>query len=162
MEVTLALAVGGIVLLLTRAVGESLMNSAATLAVVTVDAERAANGERILRGLVGRMEVTDTSRLFAGSIDKVEADSWCAASTGGWARCRITLRIRLDSLLLISDRGDSINLFGLTKGSEFRYLIGARDGGTMIRRWTGTMRLPIAIVIVQPDDTLFLPAGDRG
>ena len=162
LQAVLALAVAGIVLLAARMLIESLMDGAERVNGVSSAIDREANGRQLMRALVARMEVTDTSRLFAGDERAIVADSWCETPFGGTARCRLSLRIANDSVLAIVDGASATTVMQSGPRAEFRYLADGRDGGTWIRHWGHSLTMPLAIVLVRSADTVFFPIGDRG
>ena len=161
LEIVVALAIAGIVLLTARQLAVSVMHGAARVEETAASADRDANGERVLRALIARMEVTDTSRLFAGDETSNVADSWCDSRYGGVARCRLSLRIGRDTVWMVQDSAAPAALMRVERGAEFRYLADAHDGGTWIRHWGRSLTLPMAIVLMQ-SDTSYFRIGDRG
>lgn len=161
LEIVVALAIAGIVLLTARQLALSVMQGAERVEHTATGADRDANGERVLRALIARMEVTDTSRLFAGDETSNVADSWCETRYGGLSRCRLSLRIARDTLWMVQDSIAPVGLLGVGTGAAFRYLADAHDGGTWIRHWGRSLTLPQAIVLIR-SDTSYFRIGDRG
>ena len=97
-ELVVAITLSGIVLLGARALWESLAGSVDRLRAQVADDARDENGERLLRSLVGRLEVgTDQSREFAGDERHTTFTTWCEVPAGWQERCAATLAIEPDS-----------------------------------------------------------------
>ncbi|MGH7647953.1 MAG: prepilin-type N-terminal cleavage/methylation domain-containing protein [Gemmatimonadaceae bacterium] len=170
-EVLVALMVGAIVLLGAHRVLAILTDEAHALKRRAADTDRAANGERLLRDIVGQLEVGSPGTVpFSGSLDTVRFSSWCESPAGWLERCAVTLsfaprgdRVQLRAQLGAQPPLDVLD--GLTSGS-FRYLESAAAGGQWFQRWgTGiTAPLGIGIVAARGDtvDTLLVRIGPRG
>jgi prepilin-type N-terminal cleavage/methylation domain-containing protein len=92
LEVVVALAVGGVLLLGARRMLETVGDGAQGITEAAKAADREANGERLLRALLGRLEVgTDSTRTFSGEEQAARFTSWCDVPAGWQERCIVTL-----------------------------------------------------------------------
>jgi len=166
-EVMVALVVSAIVLLGARQMFEGVADQAHRIVASAAETDRDANAERLLRELVGRLEVgTGEGTEFAGDPASASFASWCEVSAGWEERCHVTLTIESDSgrgvLLLRTSAGDSIRLSSGFHEGAISYLSAADAGGTWMRLWGVGITAPLALRIVIGRDTLFVPIGERG
>lgn len=165
-EIVVAMTVGAIVLIGVRqaAVGVADLSDA-TLARAR-SAERAANGERLLRRLVAEMEPDSGS--FGGLVGDsahAEFEGWCDAPDGWQERCRLQLKVESDSgarLVVRSTTGLRQSLVEPRAKMSLCYLFDAGDGGRWRADWDGRLALPLAIGLVIGSDTTLVPVGVRG
>lgn len=167
LEVILALAIGGVVLVTARALVEELADQARRLARQTAVDDQRTNGERMLRALAGAVEVaTPESGPFDGNADRVQFTTWCNAPAGWMERCAVTLAfVNVSGApALVADlptRGRVVLAQGFARG-VFRYLMTAGAGGRWSARWGPGPRAPLALGVVLDTDTLIVRMGDRG
>lgn len=166
-EVMVALVVGALVLLGARAMLEALGGDAQTVARVAAQADREANGVRLLRELAGRLEVgTDQSGPFAGGPLATTFTSWCDVPAGWQERCRVTLRLertpRGVGLVAAIDGARPVLLLDGYHTGALRYLASAAHGGQWFQTWGEGITAPIAIGIILDADTTLVPIGARG
>lgn len=166
-EVVIALAIGGTVLLIARGLLEQLASDAERLVVHAATADSRANAERSLRELVGRLEVgTDTTRRFVGRERAARFTSWCEMPRGWQERCMVVLAIDMEgsepTLAASLSTGELLVMRrGFTHGS-LRYLGDAARGGVWFQSWGESISAPLAIGVVLDADTLILRIGERG
>lgn len=166
-ELMVALVVSAIVVLGARMLLEQLGESAHRTIVAATRADRAANGERLLRDLAERLEVgtTDATR-FSGEPATASFSSWCDVPSGWQERCAVTLVATNEggraSLAARLDRGDAITLFVRDAPIELRYLDDPRAGGRWFTSWGAGITAPLAIAVISGADTLIVRIGDRG
>jgi prepilin-type N-terminal cleavage/methylation domain-containing protein len=172
LEIVVAIAVAGVVLLGARTLLESLAATSRHLSGAAGAADADANGERLLRTIVGRMEVAAESGLaFGGDEQSVRFTSWCDVPNGWLERCTVTLSVDSGShpgesvvVALLETRGRSERIAlrrGFARGS-FRYLNDPADGGTWLRMWGRGLSAPLAFGVLLDGDTLIVRIGDRG
>jgi hypothetical protein len=126
------------------------------------------NGERLLRSLVGRLEVgTDQSHEFAGDEHRVQFTTWCDMPAGWQERCDAVIGIEPDTgtgLQLVAhlSTGEVIALHrGFTTGT-LRYLNDPVGRGVWFRIWGHGITAPLAIGVVTDGDTAIVRIGERG
>ena len=91
-EVLVALALSGLVLLSAHALLSGVGDRAHALALGADTLTARATGARTLRLLVGQLEVgTPASGPFAGAPGEVSSTSWCDMPAGWQERCAVTL-----------------------------------------------------------------------
>jgi prepilin-type N-terminal cleavage/methylation domain-containing protein len=170
-EVLVALVVGSIVLLGAHRVLEILTDRAHALIRHEMDSDRDANGERMLRDLVGQLEVGSPGTVsFTGSPDTVRFSSWCESPEGWHERCQVTLsfvaRGDHESLQMQSVTGQPVDLLQGFSNGAFRYLESAAGGGQWFQRWGAGITAPLGIGVVlereHAVDTMVLRIGPRG
>lgn len=167
LEVTVALAVAALVLLGARAVLERMGDGADAIAAHAEAADRAANGERTLRALAGRLEVPPgEEEAFAGTPRAARFRTWCEVPDGWLERCRAVVGVvRLEdgtALVASLSTGGTVPLLRGLDGAELRYLRDAADGGLWLERWRSAVEAPLAIGVVVPGDTVIVRIGERG
>jgi prepilin-type N-terminal cleavage/methylation domain-containing protein len=167
-ELIVAITISGIVLLGARALWESLAQSVDRLRGQATVAERRANGERLLRSLVGRLEVgTDQSHEFAGDARHASFTTWCDMPAGWQERCAVDLAIEPDSantLRLVArlSTGEVIALQRGFRTGALRYLNDPIGGGIWFRIWGHGITAPLAIGVITDGDTAIVRIGERG
>jgi prepilin-type N-terminal cleavage/methylation domain-containing protein len=158
-ELIVAIMISGIVLLGARALWESLAGSVDRLRLEASADARVANGERLLRSLVGRLEVgTDQSHEFAGDEQHATFTTWCDAPAGWQERCDAELAIEPDSggaeqLVARLSTGEVITLERGFSTGVLRYLNDPAGGGVWFRIWGHGITAPLAIGAITDGDT---------
>jgi prepilin-type N-terminal cleavage/methylation domain-containing protein len=167
-ELMVAIALSGIVLLGARALWESLASSVDRLrSEATVDGAD-VNGERLLRSLVGRLEVgTDQSHEFAGDEHQARFTTWCDMPAGWLERCAAVIGIEPDSgtgLALVArlSTGEVITLQRGFGSGMLRYLNDPIGRGVWFRIWGHGITAPLAIGVITDGDTAIVRIGERG
>jgi prepilin-type N-terminal cleavage/methylation domain-containing protein len=167
-ELMVAITISGVVLLGSRALWESLAGSVDRLRTQAAIAARDANGERLLRSLVGRLEVgTDRSREFAGDPQHATFTTWCDVPAGWQERCEAVLAIEPDSVgtLRLVARLSTGEVIVLERGFQtgvLRYLNDPIGGGIWFRIWGHGITAPLAIGVITDGDTAIVRIGERG
>jgi hypothetical protein len=163
--------VGSIVLLGAEHVLAALTDEAQVIAARALHADREANGEGVLRALVGRLEIgTAGSIPFSGDSGAVRFSSWCEVPASWLERCAVTLAFdsidRQPVLVARLDHAAPIVLVrGFSRGA-FRYLESAAAGGQWFEQWGTGITAPLGIGALLDrgarTDTLLLRVGPRG
>jgi prepilin-type N-terminal cleavage/methylation domain-containing protein len=167
-ELMVAITLSGIVLLGARALWESLASSVDRLRTSATADARDANGERLLRSLVGRLEVgTDQSHEFAGDEQHMRFTTWCDMPAGWQERCDAVIGIEPDSggqfaLVARLSTGEIIPVErGFARG-VLRYLNDPVGRGVWFRIWGHGITAPLAIGVITDRDTTIVRIGERG
>lgn len=167
-EVIVAVTLSAIVLLGARALWESLAGSVDRLRTRATADARVVNGERLLRSLVGRLEVgTDLSHEFAGDEREAHFTTWCDMPAGWQERCDAVIGIEADSgagLRLVArlSTGERITLQRGFATGALRYLNDPIGGGVWFRIWGHGITAPLAIGVITDGDTAIVRIGERG
>jgi len=166
-EVLVALAISGVLLLGARALLDQMGEIGHHITAAAARADREANADRLLRSLLGRLEVgTDSTRIFAGDEQRAQFPTWCDVPAGWQERCTATVAIETagDASVLQAtlSTGETVIIrAGFARG-ELRYLTDAAAGGTWFRRWGKAVTPPLALGFVLDRDTLIVRIGVRG
>jgi prepilin-type N-terminal cleavage/methylation domain-containing protein len=183
-EVLIALAIGGMVLLGAHALLTALADEEHRISATAAVTDAAANGERLLRALVGQIEVgTDESAPFEGTPAAARFTTWCEVPAGWQERCAVTLAIESaagDSLAndlhdgathfsraaraLVARFADgrAVVLDRAVEPDGLRYLESAAHGGHWFRVWGAGITAPLALGVLRGRDTLIVRIGERG
>jgi prepilin-type N-terminal cleavage/methylation domain-containing protein len=167
MEVVVALALAGGLLLGARWMLAAAGDGAERVIAEAGEADRAANAERLLRDLALRTEARfREGPRFRGDGRAVRWGSWCDVPAGWQERCEVTLALlrgRERNVLALSLPGGALVPVraGFSDG-KLLYLRSAREGGIWADRWDSDPELPLAIGVVLDRDTLLVRIGRRG
>ena len=165
-EVVVALAISALVILAARMLLENLGSGAERIERATRDADQDANGERLLRALVGQIEVGARRETFGGDEQSAQFTSWCRSPRGWLERCRITLSIEMadgaPALTTTLPENDRVVLYRARHTLRLRYLVDPSAGGTWFVKWGDGLLVPRAIGVVADSDTLIIRIGERG
>jgi len=169
-----ALAVSGVVLVGGRLMFESMSGAAIHTIRSAQDADRVANADRLLRSLVGRLEVgTDHARHFGGDERSVHFTTWCDTPAGWLERCDAVIGFEphdgtpalVAHLTPVEPHGDlGPRVFVVATGfrtGTLRYLNDPRAGGRWFVRWGEAISAPLALGIVLDSDTSIVRIGER-
>lgn len=164
-ELLVAVAVTGVVLLCARALADGL--TATQMAVErkrrSVDASEI--GERLLRGVALNFQSANAeSEMFAGAADSARFTSWCPSAQGWLDRCLV--RLRIDNGLVLQFTNFDERLAADRRAVALLFLQDATRGGTWTSEWSPSRTAPMAIGIVRVgavgSDTVILRIGARG
>jgi prepilin-type N-terminal cleavage/methylation domain-containing protein len=171
-EVIVALTITSLLLLGARAIFEQLADGAEQVVRAAAAGDAQANGDRLLRDLVERIEVEpgDTTGVgahaFMGEAGGARFWTWCDVPAGWQERCHVTLGLlaeRSDTVLVVAiDGGEVLPIRRHLYRGNLAYLLDAGNGGQWSRRWESVITPPLAIGVLSPADTLLLRIGDRG
>ena len=168
-ELVVALAVGGVAILGARSILATLADHADSIALVAAETDRIANGERMLRAIVGRLDISADSAAFAGDEHQMRFTSWCEVPSGWQERCKVTLAVipsatssDTEVVAVVLSTGEVIALLARPPPMRFRYLLDPGHGGRWLERWGAGITAPVAVGIVNESDTLIVRIGGRG
>ena len=167
-ELLVALMVSAVVLLGARMISESVADGAARVASQSRDDERAANGDHLLRMLVGHAEVAmSETETFGGDSTHATFTSWCDVPAGWQERCQVTVRVAPatdgDATLDVeAGRGVVVHVRARGTHLALRYLTDARFGGRWTSTWPPALTAPVALGAMSESDTLIVRIGGRG
>jgi prepilin-type N-terminal cleavage/methylation domain-containing protein len=174
LEIVVALAVSSIILVSARLLFESLSTTALQTIQTARDADRVANGDRLLRTLVGRLEVgSGHDRHFGGDGRSVHFTTWCDTPAGWLERCDAILAFEQPGgsptlvmhLIPTDPHGDlgprTIVLASGFRTGALRYLNDPRAGGVWFTQWGDAISAPLALGVVIDADTSIVRIGER-
>lgn len=152
-EVMVAIAIGGLVLLGARSLLEVLADEEHHVARDTATEDARSNGYRTLRSLVGQMEVgTTESGPFSGDPESTSFTTWCDVPSGWQERCAVTLAFEREGaetvLVAHLPAERRLVLARDFSAGEFRYLNSATSGGQWFRQWGRGITAPLAIGVI--------------
>jgi prepilin-type N-terminal cleavage/methylation domain-containing protein len=165
-EVVIALLVSAVVVLSARTLIEILSTQTLRASATTRDMDADANGERLLRAVVGQLEVpSPADSTFGGDEQQAHFGSWCATPRGWLERCRVELRVYQGPdgaavIAQLSTRETILVKRGRT-ADGLRYLADPADGGKWLVRWPNSLSVPLALALLIDGDTLIVRVGDR-
>src|SRR2546427_4267126 len=161
-EVMVALMIGGMAMAGAAALLDALGSRAEAIARAGASADRDANAERLLRGLVANLDPgLDSTPSFAGDVDGARFRAWCETPAGWLGHCTVHLSLErrgdLASLRLQVDDPEPrvIELRHDLRGARFRYLFSVDD----VLTWSDRASLlvpPVAVALIVERDTLLL------
>jgi len=170
-ELIVALALGGMILVGAHQVLGSLQDETRALAIRSADIETSANGLRLLRAVAGRVEVgTPEAVAFAGTPIEARFTSWCEVPAGWLERCIVVLAVDtvrgVPTLIARIDNAPVIGLVPNVSYGALRYLNSAANGGQWFRAWSTGISAPLALGVIRSRDghadTLIVRIGERG
>ena len=168
-EVMVALAVMGVVILGARSMLGQIADDADRITAAAAEADRDANADALLRTIAGRLEVSpvagDEAR-FEGEPRGARFHSWCEVPDGWLERCEASLGIiQVDGQNVLALRLSTGEMVPLRRGfeeGEIAYLRSAADGGSWVRSWGASITAPIALAVIVDGDTTLVRIGERG
>lgn len=168
-EVMVALAVMGVVLVGARAMLGQIADDADRITAAAAEADRASNADLLLRAVAGRLEVVPVPGReirFEGEPQGARFHSWCEVPDGWLERCEASLGfIEVEGEKVLALRLSTGEMVALRRGfasGELTYLRDAGNGGAWIARWGASVTAPLAFGIVVDGDTTIVRIGERG
>jgi prepilin-type N-terminal cleavage/methylation domain-containing protein len=168
LELMIALVATGLALIAARLLIEQVEDSGVVISRDAREEDAAANGERMLRILVGRSEVSpDSVRRFRGDDRTASFDSWCDHAAGWIERCRVTIAvgIGIDSSAVVASMstGEVLHLVNVPGAAALRYASRDSAGVRWLESWGRSIAAPFALGIVfGVGDTVVVRIGERG
>jgi prepilin-type N-terminal cleavage/methylation domain-containing protein len=167
LEIVVALALTGMLLLGARVLLGSVTDAAERLSATVAAADRAANSLRLLRDLAGRAEVRHPGGVpFRGPGRAARWESWCDFPAGWQERCVVALAVvsvgEESSVVLTVADGRLYRVRAGLRSARLVYLSSPADGGTWVAQWASELTPPFALGVVTEQDTLIVRVGERG
>jgi prepilin-type N-terminal cleavage/methylation domain-containing protein len=167
LEVIVAIAISGLVLLGARAILSQLGTDAEAMENAAAASDRRSNADLLMRAVVGRTENSVLDRVrFLGDAQGARFESWCEVP-GGWLEpCHAVLGVVQTgdsaSVVLTLSTGELVPVrTGLTH-ARLEYLVSAGEGGQWVPEWTSQLSTPVAVGIEMGDSLVIVPIGERG
>jgi hypothetical protein len=166
LEVIIALAVGGSILLCGRMVMEQLADAARRTIDSGAEVESGINAERLLRAAVASTEsATIVSFAVRGAPDHADIETWCDVPAGWQERCRFEIHIvqnETENQLIAVFGSDTVVVRRRFGTGALRYIADAAHGGSWRTEWISQITSPVALEVILDADTLILRIGERG
>lgn len=166
LELTVALAVAGIVMFTAWSMVDQVARASAGIASYSNQSDREANADRLLRSLLSQIIApADSLSVFAGAPDVMRFVTRCE-QPGGWQEaCEAGLALtHMDGQLklhaVFPDR--IVELHAYSGRASFRYLESPAHGGRWLPSWKSALSIPWAIGVVTDRDTAIVRIGERG
>lgn len=170
-EVLVALAAGGVVVLLAHQLCVGVLASAQRLEKARAVLDRAANARRWLTEAFGSLAVGEKSEGFAGGAEAVHFGTWLLTASRGFVPATIDLGARSGRLVASVGGGRSVVLEQNVDRVDFDYLVDPGANARWGREWVSRMSAPLAVRMrlarggdggPQGADTLLFLIGPRG
>jgi prepilin-type N-terminal cleavage/methylation domain-containing protein len=167
LEVVVALAITGMVILGARAVLAQLGDDAERLAATAAADDREANADRLVRDLLERAEPpSNGSARFVGEARAVRFSTRCDVPAGWQERCQAEIGIvQVDGEPVVGltlSTGEAVVLRRGFSRAVLRYLYDPANGGVWVDRWNSAFSLPWAVGLEVDGRLDILPIGERG
>lgn len=169
-EVLTALAVIGVVALLSHRLLGVVVDGVKQLDQARIEQDRKENGRRWLRSAFLSLEAGDSAGGFEGRSQRVSFTSWIEQASGWYEQRRVSLEQRNDRVVaLISDR-PALILADSAVDLRFDYLLEPGANTKWAGQWVSPLSAPLAIRIrllrrsgsVEIGDTLLFLVKERG
>lgn len=168
-EVMVALAVMGVVLVGARAMLEQVADHAERIGGAAAQADRDGNADALLRSIAGRAQVSavpGSEVRFQGEPPMARFRSWCEVPDGWLEECDASLgliQVEGRNVLALSlSTGELVPLRSGFQQGEILYLREAGNGGSWLRSWGSSITAPLALALVVDGDTTIVRIGERG
>jgi hypothetical protein len=169
-ELTVALAVGAIVILCVAGFVDSLVRLRERIQAHIIQFDNDANADRLARGLIARAGGDiDSLHPFRGDAHVVAFPTLCLVPRGWLEHCRATIQVaalqHAQVIAASTSAGSFITLPGVWRNARLLYLNDPANGGQWSREWFSPVEAPFAIGLVRQSDsradTLILRVGSR-
>ncbi len=165
-ELTLALALGALVVLLAHRVYGAVVEAAFGMERASEALDREANARRLLATLIGSLEVNPETGPFAGEAHSVSFTTWHAGSGGWLEHRRVTIAVAEGRLVVGGLADQPLALTDRVRAFELDYLLGFGADQRWVRNWSSALTAPTALRLRlarrSAVDTLVLLVGSRG
>jgi prepilin-type N-terminal cleavage/methylation domain-containing protein len=166
-EVTVALTLGALVVLLAHQLYGGVLDASARLTVERERLDREANAHRLLATLAGSLDIGGSrSGEFRGGANGVSFSAWYVGGRGWPERRDVSLAAKGTSLILEGLGDSSLVLADSVQAFTVDYLLGLGAGERWMRSWSSALSAPLALRLriarAGHTDTLLLPIGPRG
>lgn len=156
-EVMIALALSGLVVLLAHQVFTGVVDGAERLGHARTALDREANGRRSLTEMFGSLDIGTEGGGFTGGPAQAEFTTWERVPEGWLERRRVVLRAEAGTFLAWDE----------VSGVEFDYLLEPGASATWVREWISPVSAPVAVRVRIARgragvDTLLFIVGSRG
>lgn len=145
-EVTVAVVIGALVVLLAHQVFSAVADRAGRLLIARRALDREANARRWLQATFLSIEVgMDSTGGFEGRADRVEFAAWQRTVDGWFERRRVRLGRTNDHLVATVVPGGSVVLADSLARLAFDYLLELGAEAHWVREWVSPVSAPLAV-----------------
>jgi prepilin-type N-terminal cleavage/methylation domain-containing protein len=164
-ELAVALAIAGIVLLTGRRLFGAVLDGVARVAAQRRHLAAESNGQRLVHGIVGALDIlSETGARFEGGPRAVQFSAWFD-ETGGPALRRVRLAAE-DGALRAWVGGEARVVLAAVDSLDLDYLLSPGAAQPWVRSWISDASAPVAIRLRlwrrSAPDTLLVFVGSRG
>lgn len=146
LELLVALAIGGLVVLLAHQVFASVGHSGRRLRDARAALDREANARRWLRATFLSLEVgLDSACSFDGRANRVRFTAWQLTPEGWFERRSIDLEEHDDRLVARVAPGAALMLTDSVQSLAFDYLLEPGAESRWVREWVSPVSAPLAV-----------------
>jgi prepilin-type N-terminal cleavage/methylation domain-containing protein len=145
-EVLIALAIGGLVVLLAHSLFGAVAERGSSVLETRAALDREMNARRWLAATFLSLDVgSDTSLGFDGRADRASFSAWLPTADGWFTRRAVTLA-RLDNRLVATlGPGEAIVLQDRVVDVAFDYLLEPGAEARWVREWVSPVSAPLAV-----------------
>jgi len=166
-EVVVALAVSGLVVLMAHRVLASVADGVAGVTQARTALDREQNGRRLLASLLGSLYVENSpGNDFSGDSDRLTFSTWAADAEGRMVRSRVTIEGRGPQLVVQRSSAAKLILLDDVLFLDCDYLLEYGAAEHWARRWFSSATAPAAVRLRlarrTATDTLLFLVGVRG
>ena len=166
LEVCVAIAISGVVVLLAHRVFAAAADGGRQLLAAREAADREHNGLRWLRAAFGSLDVADQAGGFSGRPNRVTFTAWVQQPGLWFEPSRITLGLYDDRFMATGVHGVAPLLANHVESVAFDYLLEPGATAHWAREWVSPVSAPLAIRVrlerATRTDTLLFVIGPRG
>lgn len=166
-EVTVALTLAALVVLLAHQLYGGALDAGVRLAVAREHLDRDVNARRLLATLTGSVDISSSHSVpFSGGTSGVRFSAWHVGGRG-WPELRtVSLSVKGAALVLDGLADSSLVLADSVQSLAVEYLLDLGANERWMHDWTSSLSAPLAlrlrIASAGRTDTLLLPIGPRG
>jgi prepilin-type N-terminal cleavage/methylation domain-containing protein len=145
-EVTVALTIGALVVLVAHQLFAAVAERGRTLITARAALDRAANARRWLAATFLSLDVgTDGAAGFEGRPDHVAFSTWLLTPEGWFERRQVTLSAEQGQLRAAVTPGAPIALMDRVADLELDYLLEPGADSRWVREWVSPVSAPVAV-----------------
>jgi len=144
LEVMVALAVGGLVVLFAQRLLGQVAAGLRASAVAQRDLDREQNARRLVQSLLLSLEVGDEGGAFEGEGNQVAFAAWLQRPEGWFVRERVRLGWNNGRVETLTSQG-AIVLWDSVATLDLDYLLEPGATTSWVRRWTSPVSAPVAL-----------------
>lgn len=167
LEVLIALAISGIVVLLAHRLFAAAADAARTVEDTRAALDREANARRWLQAAALSLDVgQQAGDGFEGRADRLAFSTWLETPEGWFARRRVALGLDSRGFIAAVDQTDTLVLADDVHTVAFDYLLEPGADTKWVREWISPVSAPLAIRLRLGNrawvDTLLILVKERG